>query len=217
MSAPEAGNILIHTWKEHSNHPRCPPLGWDPVKDELWTSTEMELRSEYNQGLIVKSRRLAGTCAGGSAQHLLKAGPVTSACSGTCQGLSTSQGISWVLVIPDTSQSLSIAESCLVLWHRRHVLFFPCSQKSQANPQLQTSCSLSALFLQGMQQRYVPILNLIVPQIKKGMIFVARGVWILAIPLPSEPHFWLLAKSVWGSTTALWKKCASTWEVSAQL
>lgn len=116
-----------------------------------------------------------------------------------------------------TSQSLSIAESHLVLWHRRHVLFFPCSQKSQANPQLQTSCSLSALFLQGMQQRYVPILNLIVPQIKKGMIFVARGVWILAIPLPSEPHFWLLAKSVWGSTTALWKKCASTWEVSAQL
>lgn len=148
MSAPEAGNILIHTWKEHSNRPLCPPVGCDPVKDELWRSTEMELRSEYNQGLIVKSRRLAGTCAGGSAQHLLKAGPVTSACSGTCQGLNTSQGTSWVLVIPDTSQSLSIAESCLVLWHRRHVLFFPCSQKLQANPQLQTSCSLSALLFQ---------------------------------------------------------------------
>lgn len=94
MSAPQAGNILVHTWKEHSNRPLCPPLGWDPVKDELWTSTEMELKSEYNQGLIVKSRRLAGTCAGGSAQHLLKAGPVTSACSGTCQVLNTSQGTS---------------------------------------------------------------------------------------------------------------------------
>lgn len=45
-----------------------------------------------------------------------------------------------------TSQSL--AESHLLLWHCRRVLFFPCSKKknSQANPQLQTSCSLSVFF-----------------------------------------------------------------------
>lgn len=49
--------------------------------------------------------------------------------------------------------------------------------------------TVSIALPKGMQQRYVPVLNLIVPQIKKGMIFVARGVWILAIPLPSEPHF----------------------------
>lgn len=207
--------------KEHSNHVLGPPWGRCPSEQEgiiqSWTlnATGDETQKRIYCGPIVKSCRLGGTRGGCVAQHLHKAGPVTSGCSGTCpvkfwMPLRSSAKYWW-------SQNMyqSFAESCLLLWHFSCVLYLPHSEKTLWRPTHSTAFVFSASVIlprEGSRGKY-PFCNWL-PEMRKGVTFVSIWVWVGIIQIPSEHLFLIIDQGSTERHCDSRKPCAFKWEIS---
>lgn len=145
--------------KKHFNQVLGPPLRWYPSEQERiiqsWTldATGDETQKWIYCGPIVKTCRLGGTHGGCLVQHLHKAGPVTSGCSGTCPvmfwtSLKSSAEYWW-------SQYMyqSFAESCLLLWHFSFVPSTLRKNPMEANSQYSLCVLCQCYSSKGRQQR----------------------------------------------------------------
>lgn len=101
----------------------------DPFKDKWWMPTETEVKNECSAGLAVEAWRLGGNLRRSFSPTPALQKPVSSAFSGTCQVLT--EVTSWILmVLAHVPESLtSLAESHLLLWHCRHIFFYPRAEK----------------------------------------------------------------------------------------